>query len=374
MGRLIIKNGKVITPFKELDDTAIVIKDGKIDQFIRSRSVKNETGVIDAKGMFVVPGFIEIHRHGLGKWDVLGESGGDIQGMAQALLEEGTTAFLPTIRTAPLSRMRKCADVIRKAMTNGISKSPKAEILGVHLEGPYLCPNRFFQREGLTDIKKYIRKPSIKDFEKNFGEFQDIIKMVTLAPETDGAMSLIRHLSEKGIVCAAGHSDASFKEIQRAAEKGLKHITHIFNGMPLLHHREPGIVGAALQNDSFTIDLIADKIHIGGPVMEILFRLKKKDKVILITDGIKKFAFPDGHKQLLGGSLVKMNECIANVVSLGISLKEAIKMATINPARLIGIEGRLGSLTIGKEANITLMDDNLGIHTVIVKGNVARRQ
>lgn len=371
---MIIKNGKVITPFKKIDDTAIVIKDGKIDRFIRSRFVKNETEVIDAKGMFVVPGFIEIHRHGLDKWDVLGNSEKDIQEMAQALIEQGTTAFLPTIRTAPLSRMRKCADAIRRAMADTTSKFPKAEILGVHLEGPYLCPNRFFQREGLADIKKYIRKPSIKDFEENFGDFQDIIKMVTLAPEIDGAMSLIRHLSEKGIVCAAAHSNANFEEIQEAAEKGLRHITHIFNGMPPLHHREPGIIGAALYDDRITIDLIADRVHIAEPVMEILCRLKKKDKIVLITDGIKKFVFPGGSKQLLGGSWVKMNKCIANVVSLGISLKEAIKMATINPARLIGINGRLGSLTAGKEADIVLMDDNLEIHTVIVRGNIKRRK
>jgi N-acetylglucosamine-6-phosphate deacetylase len=259
-----------------------------------------------------------------------------------------------------------------------------AEVLGVHLEGPYINP----EKHGAHDAE-HVRPPSPEEIKEMLEAANRTVKIVTLAPEVNGSKELIKELGKFGVVTSMGHSNATYSEAVNAIKLGVTHASHTFNGMRSFHHREPGIVGAVLVHDELTAELISDNIHVHPVAMKLLVRTKGTDKVVLVTDAIQAAGMPDGKYKLgkqkvivekgvcrlesgeLAGSTLTMDEAVRNTMkSVGMPLRIAIKMATINPAVAISVDKSKGSLELGKDADIVIIDYEVNVYVTIVKGKV----
>lgn len=293
----------------------------------------------------------------------------------------GTTAFLPTTMTMSKDRIIKSLKSIHEAMLKGTGT---AEILGIHLEGPYINP----EKKG-AQKEEDIKRASIEEFLEFNKASGNLIRLVTIAPEMPGAIGFIRWLHKRGIIVSVGHSNATYKQVQEGIQAGLSHVTHTFNAMRGLHHREPGVVGAALASPKLIVEMIADGIHLHPVVMKILIKAKESEKVVLITDAMRAAGVTEGTYDLggqevivtqeqaklkdgtLAGSILTMDKAVKNLVTkVGISLPKAIQMASFNPAKCIGIDDRKGSLEINKDADIVILNKNLETELTMVAGKV----
>jgi N-acetylglucosamine-6-phosphate deacetylase len=263
-----------------------------------------------------------------------------------------------------------------------------AEILGIHMEGPYINPEKKgAQKE--DDIKKI----SIEGFLEFNQASGNLIRLVTIAPEIPGAIDLIKYLYKQGIIASVGHSNATYVQTQAGIQAGLSHVTHTFNAMRGLHHREPGVVGAALTSPELTVEVIADGIHIHPIVLKILTKIKEGEEIVLITDAMRAAGLKDGTYDLggqevivakgqarlkdgtLAGSVLTMDKAVKNMVNkVGIQLPKAIQMASFNPAKSIGIDDKKGSLEPDKDADIVILNKNLETELTIVAGKIVYRR
>ncbi len=372
-GKLCIINGSLILPGKIERGKTLFINDGKISS-VGKAPVKG-CEILDAKGLFVSPGFIDIHVHGLFA-DRAGDlDSSDLKEMCGRLAEHGVTGFLATTVSLPPRMLLKTV----RTVNNFINDNPRTNLLGIHLEGPFVNP----QVSGAQN-RKYICPFSLSGMEDVFSEGKGVIKAMTFAPEVKNGMRLLKELTARGIKPFIGHSTAGYKEIEIAAAKGATHVTHLFNAMPAFHHREPGLIGAALTIDNMTADIIADGIHIDPATVKLAVEAKGAGKVILISDGIgdggrafmlgglkvrvkgKEARLENGK---LAGSVIGLNDAVRNMMKFaGVSLTEAVGMASLNPARVLGIEKKKGSLEAGKDADIVIFDKELKIKHTIIKG------
>ncbi len=379
----VIQSRTLITPFETVQDGVVVFKDGKIVAVGRKTDTKipEKAVVIDASDQIVAPGFIDIHVHGGKGRDVMEASYEAINEIAIFSVWHGTTSFLPTTMSASHKTLLSIVEVVRTAVEEG---TDGAEVLGTHLEGPYISP----QKPGVQD-PDFIRAPSLDELDEIWEVSNCTVKIVTLAPESEGANSLIARLGDLGVVASVGHSNATYSEVAEAIKHGLKHAAHTFNAMRGFHHREPGVIGAVFVRDELTAELICDRIHVCPTAMELLVRVKGTDKVVLVTDAIQAAGMPDGKYRFgdrkmvvkngvcrlesgeLVGSTLTMNMAVRNVMqSVGVPLETAIKMATINPAIVVDVHKRKGSLESGKDADIVIIDDNVNVFMTIVKGKI----
>lgn len=384
---IVIKNGILITPFKKIEEGFLIIKMGRIAQvgIGQPRQMTQAAEEIDARGLYVLPGFIDLHIHGGGGHDVMGKCFGALNEISKTLAKEGVTSFLPTTMTTSHENLLAVTESVRKAMERG---TEGAEILGVHLEGPYVNP----QRAG-GQPPGFMRLPSIEEVKQYIYASGGKVKILSLAPEMEGALDLVRFLDREGIVAAIGHSDASYEETLAAAQAGLRQATHTFNAMGEFHHREPGALGAVLTLDSITAEVIADGVHVHPASIKILTKCKGYEKVVVISDAIMGMGAPDGEYQLGGrriivqngasrfedggiaGSAMSVGNGVKNLIRwLDLELPQIIQMATFNPARAIGEEGRKGSLEVGKDADIIICDQELNVKMAMVRGQVAHQE
>jgi len=387
--RSIILHGNIITPFQLLENKAIFIENGEIIEIKDERKIDTatlgETEIIEAQGKFVVPGYIDIHIHGGGGSDVMD---GDWETINQIAITHscfGTTSFLPTTMTMSKNKIIKSLQGICKAAKKGTAG---AEILGVNLEGPYINS----EKKG-AQKEEDIRLPSIEEFIQFQQTSGDLIRLITLAPEIPGAINFIKYLDKQGIIVSVGHSNATYAQVQAAINAGLSHVTHTFNAMRGLHHREPGVVGAALSSPELTVEMIADGIHIHPVVMKILIQVKEIEKIVLITDAMRAAGMSEGIYELggqevtvdkgqarlkdgtLAGSILTMDKAVKNLVNkIGISLPKAIQMASYNPAKSVGVENKKGSLELGKDADIVILNKKLEVELTMVAGKVVYRR
>jgi N-acetylglucosamine-6-phosphate deacetylase len=364
----ILVDNDILTGYGVLFDETIVkiAKDCDLD-----KSVLEE--VYDGDGKFLSPGFIDIHIHGCMGNDTMDDNDSSILNISKNITATGVTAFLPTTMTMEFSVIERTLNRIRKLMNN----KQGAQILGCNLEGPFICDSY----KGAHDAA-YIIKP---DFE-SIKELSDVIRIVTLAPEQEGSDEFIEGCTRNGIVAAIGHSKANYEQAMRAIKKGANHITHTFNAMTPLHHRDPGIVGAAMDS-SASCELIADNVHVNPAVQRILLKVKGIDRIILITDAMRACLLKDGEYYFggqrvtvkneearltagnLAGSVITLNKALKNFIdNTGVSLTDAVKTITENPARLLKVNDRKGSIGIGKDADLTLFDGNFNIYRTYVKG------
>ena len=377
-----IKNGRIATPIDIVSDGVILVKNSKIEAVGEKDKVTipSDALAIDARGRIVTPGFIDVHVHGGGGSDVMDGSYDALNEMSTFEARHGTTGFLPTPYTDSQERLLASVKAIETAMKRGTSGG---EILGIHLEGPYIN----IERKG-GQPPKYIRKPDLEELRLLLEASNNNVKMITLAPEVNGGSEFVRRIIQYGVVASIGHSNATYDEALRAVDAGVSHACHAYNAMREFHHREPGVVGAVLSCDELTAELIADGIHVHPAAMKILVKCKGTDRIILVTDAVvgtgmegryklggrdvvitkKDSRFLDG---ALAGSVLTMDSAVRNIMGLvGASLQDAVKMATVNPARRIGVYDRKGSLEAGKDADITIVDDQINVYMTMVMGKI----
>ncbi|HZK12536.1 MAG TPA: N-acetylglucosamine-6-phosphate deacetylase [Atribacterota bacterium] len=387
--RIIIINGTIITPFHLISDKDIIVEEGKIIEIVNKEELSTATltgaEVIEGKDKYIVPGYIDIHVHGGGGSDVMDGDYEAINQIAIAHSHFGTTSFLATTMTVSKDKIIRSLRNICEAVKKGTAG---AEILGIHMEGPYINPEKKGAQKEID-----IKKPSIEEFKEFNKASGNLIRLVTIAPEIPGAIELIKYLHKQRIIVSAGHSNATYVQTQAGIKAGLSHITHIFNAMRGLHHREPSVVGAALTSSKLTIEIIADGIHVHPIVLKILTQIKEDVKLILITDAMRATGIKDGNYDLggqevtvskgqarlkdgtLAGSVLTMGKAVKNMVNtVGIQLPKAIQMASFNPAKAIGIDDKKGSLEPGKDADIVILKKNLETELTMVAGKVVYRR
>jgi N-acetylglucosamine-6-phosphate deacetylase len=375
--KLCIKNGKLISPNKIEEGRSLFIEDGRIVDIAKdSKGASKGFNVVDAKGLYVSPGFIDVHVHGLfaNRIDHITEN--ELRQMCVRMARAGVTAFLATTVTLPDKTLLNTASAIKYF----IADNPATNLLGLHLEGPYLNPLSCGAQN-----RKYIRAFKPNELKKIISNANGLIRMMTFAPERERGMALLSFLIKHRVVPSIGHSQASYEEVEAAVKKGLKHVTHLFNTMPAFSHREPGLIGAALMLDKLSVDIIADGIHLHPATVKLVVKAKGIDKVILISDSIYtgrnsilgglKVYINKGEARLrdgrLAGSTLSLNQAVRNAMEFaGINLQEAVRMVTINPARLLGIQAKKGSLAAGKDADVVIFDKRLKIKSTIIKGKI----
>jgi len=277
---------------------------------------------------------IDIHVHGIGGYDTRTTDEEDILKIAGILGSYGVSEFIPTIYSAPIKVMRENMKAIKKAMEkqhSAVSGQPSARIIGLHLEGPFLNPSRCGSIDAATLI--ILKEKNLTELTEGF---EDIIKIITIAPEREGAVKFIKKMSEKGIVVSMGHSDATFSEAEAGFHAGAKGITHIFNAMRSFHHREPGIAGFGLTHQDIYVEIIADPFHLHPKTLELIFRTKNPERIIIISDSVKEAPSPqaltDSKGKLLGGSMT-ITESSKRLVQMGFDEKVIESCISINPSR-----------------------------------------
>jgi len=371
-----IINGKIILENQVLENQTLVFDDSIIE-IGKDIKLDEVDDIIDAKGRYVSPGFIDLHVHGAMGHDVMD---GDLKGLeiiGNKIIENGVTSFLPTTMTMPKDTIDQAINSVRKMKE--LTDYRGATALGVHLEGPFINPEKKGAQNG-----EYIVKPSLSFIKEHL----DLIKIITYAPEMDDGNEFIKAMQKyPDIVLSLGHTKGSFEEAKEAFGYGAKSITHLFNAMTGLHHREPGVVGAALSLD-FYCELIADKIHVSPSLFQLLIDFKK-EKLVLVTDGMAAKCMRPGRYSLggqevivdeksarlkdgvLAGSILKLNEGIRNIHdSTTEKINTVVNMASLYPAHLIGVSHEIGSIRVGKKSDFCIFDENIAIKGTIKNGEV----
>ncbi|MDP9727191.1 MULTISPECIES: N-acetylglucosamine-6-phosphate deacetylase [Alicyclobacillus] len=375
---LLLINARIVGEDKILDPGWMHVTEGVIGE-LGHGAPPNElfSGLayhqVDARGQWVVPGFIDMHVHGANGADVMDGTSSAIEKIGQFHIQHGTTGWLPTTLTAPIEALEKSIQASGIAQQTAW-RSGSAQVLGVHLEGPFLSPSKMGAQNPV-----FVQPPNISIMKRLLETVPGLVRKVTLAPEQPGALQLIQFLREEKVIVSIGHTVASYEETIKAFEAGATHATHVFNAMNSIHHREPGAVGACLLSQNVICELIADGHHVHPEVLKLVMRLKGKDGVILITDAIGATGKPDGVYQLggmnivvkqgistlqdsqsLAGSTLTMDEAIRNMmIQVGVTLFEAIQMASLTPARELGLDHRKGVLAVGHDADFVLLDESL---------------
>ncbi|WP_434399814.1 N-acetylglucosamine-6-phosphate deacetylase [Planococcus sp. 11815] len=362
----------------------ILIEDGQISRVAEKIDVEADVHIeASGKNWTAFPGFIDVHIHGAAGHDVMDATSEALVGLAKALPKEGTTSFLATTMTQSDEAISAALDNIREFQAG----EGQAEMLGVHLEGPFISA----ERAGAQPIE-HIVKASYPLFQKWQKLSGNQIRLITLAPETHGAMEFIKKLTDDGIITSIGHSDATFEEVQAAVRSGASHVTHLYNQMSPFHHRKPGVVGAALMEEGLMVEVIADFIHSHPASVEMAFRQKGADRLMLITDAMRAKGLPPGVYDLggqdvqvtkkdarladgtLAGSILTMDRAIQNVQSItGCSVNELVVMTSANAANELGLAGK-GKIHDGADADIAILDEDLNVQLTICRGTIAYRK
>ncbi|AFK85049.1 MULTISPECIES: N-acetylglucosamine-6-phosphate deacetylase [Thermoanaerobacterium] len=374
--KTLIVNGKLLVGGNIVDGKDVLIEGNKISAIGSGLYADN---TIDAEGNYVSPGFVDIHIHGSSGFDTMDGTFEAINAISKSVAMHGTTSFLPTTMTEDKSKIK---NAIKNVFDNK-SRVEGAEILGIHMEGPFINP----KQKGAQD-DKFILKPTVENFNEICGQYVDIVKLVTIAPEVDGALELIKYLREKNITASVGHTDSTYDDVALGFKAGITHATHVFNAMKGFHHREVGTVGAVFDLD-ISAEVIADGIHSVFPAIRTLIRLKGKEKINLVTDAMMAANLSDGLYQLggqdvyvkdgaarlksgvLAGSTLTLDKAVKNIFfNTDLTLPESVALASYNSAKVIGIDYKKGLIKEGYDADIIIFDENIEIKKTIVGGKI----
>ena len=396
-----LANGKVITPFREIDKGCILIEGEFIKEVGEVNEIKitNDVQVIDVKGKYISPGFIDLHLHGAFGGAVMASTEKDLRLMAQGLVKCGTTSFLPTTLSGPWDEIAQSVDCINKTMQKDLKG---AKILGAHLEGPYFS----MEQKGAQN-PEYIIPPDPEQYLPLLEKYPCIIRL-TAAPEIPGCLELGQELRKRKIVASIGHSNATYQEVLKAIENGYTHVTHMFSGMSGLHrvnaYRISGVIESTLLLDELTTEIIADGHHLPPSLMKLVLKAKGMDKVCLVTDSMSAAGLGPG-KHNVGGldvvvesdipeefeipiqdknyvaklldrssfasSVSTMDQLVRNMLKfVGLNVCQAVKLVTYNPAKMQGLDDKIGMLTKNKKADITVFDNDINIKITLVDGKI----
>lgn len=388
MEKICLTNATIVLEDEVLTNSYLLIHKGKIDGFGPMAEIPvydADCTVLDCTAKTVMPGMIDIHVHGAGGADFMDATKEALSTIAKTLAKEGTTSYLATTMTNPTEMIELALSTISAAMNADRDKG-MPEMLGVHLEGPFI-----------NEIQKGAQ-PAVCILSPDlalFGKWQRLsgnaIRIVTFAPELDEQHTFLKGLVKQGIIGSMGHTDATYDEAREAIDKGSTHATHLFNGMRGLHHREPGILGAALLNDNVHVEVIPDGFHFHPDLLKMVYRMKGINKMLVITDGMRAKGMPDGAYDLggntvivsegkctlengtsLAGSIITMNEARKNTAQwLGLSLPEQARITSLNQAKRLGVDDRKGSISIGKDADVFIVGEQDEVALTICGGHVA---
>lgn len=391
MKTVIIKNGRILTPFQDIGIGSVVIHDGLISAVVTNELVAIEGAeVIDAGGNYIAPGFIDLHTHGAGNYDFMDATMEAYLGAAEMHAKHGTTYLLPTTLTSTNEGLYNTFELFRKAQ----KENKKGAILGgLHLEGPYFA----FSQKGAQD-PRYLRNPDPKEYMEILERGGDIIKRWSLAPELPGALEFATELKKRGIMLSMAHTDATFEEAMVAYEYGFHHITHFYSCTASITRRNAfryaGVVEAGYYHDGIVLEVISDGIHVPQSLLKLLYKVKGPGRLMLCTDSMRAAGMGDGDSILgslkdgqkvlvedgvakltdrsaFAGSVATADRCVRTFRDLAeISLVEAVSMMTDTPARVLGIDNCKGSIQVGKDADLVIFDDNINIKHTIIQGNV----
>ncbi len=398
---LMLTNGKIMTPLRQINPGAILVEDsiirdlGPPDRILPPANAR----VIDVRGMWISPGFIDLHIHGSWGGDVMAASSADLARMTEGMVKGGVTSFLPSTLSGPLSEIVEAVECIEQVMDSGLKG---ARILGAHIEGPFFN----LEQKGAQN-PEYIVPPRPEDYLPILDKHPSIIR-VSAAPEIPGALELGQELRRRGIVASIGHSNATYQETLRAVECGYTHATHIFSAMSTVRrinaYRVSGVVEAVLLTDELTAEMIADGHHLPPSLMKLVLKCKGIENVCLVTDAMMAAGLGPG-KYTLGGlevivesdapdifeipreegnyvakladrsafasSVATMNQMLRVVVRhLGLSMTDAVKLVTLNPARMQKVDHERGWLAPGMAADITVFDDDFKVLLTLVGGKI----
>jgi len=379
-----LHNARVLTPTEVTEAAAIVTDDGRIAYVGPMDDAPHVVDLrMNMRGRLVVPGFVDVHVHGgngirFGSSDQIAQ---DLQTYSEWVASKGVTGFLCSIGAPTAAALTQKVRVFADALDAGVEG---AEVLGLHLEGPFLSK----EKKGAMN-PDWLRQPDRDEAKAVLRAGRGWIRQVTMAPELPGAGEVAALFREAGVVVALGHSNADYETASAALRGKFTHVTHTFNAQRGLHHRAPGVVGAVMASDNVTAELIADTIHVHPAAMKVLLRCLGTDRVVLITDANAAAGLPDGTYGLMtreitvkdgratlpdgtiAGSTVTLDQCVRNIhQQVGVPLAEAVKMASLNPARAMGFARRLGSIAVGKDANLTVIDEDVNVTMSMVKGRV----
>lgn len=377
----------VVLETEIIRDGYVLIKNDNIVDIgtlpLKSQLSSNTTIIECDPALTLIPGFIDLHIHGCYGVDVMDGTIDALQTMAQSLVKEGTTSFLTTTITQSEDKLERALRNVAIYMKEQ-EQIVGAEILGIHLEGPFISE----KRAGAQPVE-HIQQPDVDLFRKWDDLASNEIKIITLAPEKDKDYQLIKTLYQQGKIVSIGHSDATFSEVVEAIEVGAQHVTHLYNGMRGFHHREAGVAGAALLKGELYSELIVDGIHSSKESIQLAWRLKGREKLILITDSMRAKGLEDGEYELggqvvhvkenkamledgtLAGSTLKMNEALKKMQAFtGASLLDVIYMSSTLPAKRLKIDDRKGSIAINKEADLVLINSDFEVQKTWCKGQI----
>lgn len=365
-----IKNGLVFRDGGHFEYDSLFIKNGQFAEFCAGEE-------LDAEGLYVIPGLIDIHFHGCMGHDFSDGTTEGLKAMSGYQLKNGITAICPATMSLPIEELERA---LKCASYHG--KSEGATFVGVNLEGPFLSPEKAGAQK-----KEYLRLPDKEIFGRLQRHAGGMIKLLTIAPEMPGAMEFVQAVGEK-VRISLGHTATDYDTAMKAFAAGARHVTHFYNAMEPFRHREPGLIGAAYDTKDVMVELIADGQHIHPAVIRATFQMFGADRIILISDSMRACGLSDGVYTLggqavtvsgpratlsdgtLAGSVCNLMDMVRNAVKMGITLGDAVKCATVNPAKAIGIYGTRGSLRSGRIADAVLLDKDLNIRYIIQEGRV----
>jgi N-acetylglucosamine-6-phosphate deacetylase len=384
MTTLLIHAARALTPAAEIADVGILIRDGVIEAIGPREGITLPSGVREFAGNqhTAVPGFIDVHIHGAGGHDVMEGTVEAMHVVARTVAQHGTTSFLATTVTAsPDDTVRGVEGIARFIAQQHETDQARAEVLGVHYEGPFISK----ARRGVHP-PEWIQLPSAELLARLLEAASGNGRILTIAPELLGAAQCMDAAREAGLVVAIGHTDATYEQARAGIARGAHHAVHVYNAMRPFSHRDSGVIGAVLTTPEVTAELIADGVHVEEAAMRLLLQAKGAAGVILVSDGISATGMPDGRYMLgkfevtvtggvcrnsegkLAGSTLTLDRALRNIVALGIPFPDAARMLTFNPATLLGIEFKKGVLRVGADADILLLDDRWQIVNVWTRG------
>ncbi|HWX94502.1 MAG TPA: N-acetylglucosamine-6-phosphate deacetylase [Terriglobales bacterium] len=384
----VITAGRLYTPLEEIERPLIFVEDGMITE-VRSRTSRDipvGSLVTDMGDVVLAPGFIDIHIHGGAGYDVMKADPAALPAVGRLLRLHGVTSYVPTTVTAPvdltLAALERLADAIEAGGKSG-SGELRARPVGIHLEGPFIS----HARRGVHPPADLL-PPTLEMFERFWDASRGHIKIITIAPELEGAPAVIAEATRRGVCVSLGHSDADLQATQAGVAAGARHATHVFNAMRPLDHRKPGILGEVLTDERLSAEIIADGIHVDPLIVRLFLRAKGAEAAVLVTDATAATGMPNGRYQLgslevdvkdgrcmaggkLAGSVLTMDKAVQNIMKFAHwDLQQAVRLATLNPARTAGLPSGLGSIVPGGDADIVALSPSGEVRTTIVRGQV----
>lgn len=385
---VLLRNARLVEPKRIVDKASLLIQDGLIKQIFYSETSLSEA-TVDLAGLTLFPGFIDVHIHGAVGVDTMEATAGSLRKVSEFLVKQGVTAWLPTLVPGPVADYARAVQAIDQLMTeqNGGQGSARgAKVLGVHYEGPFVNTAQCGALRS-EHFRSFSTMSEIDDLP--VPEDPNAVRMMTLAPEIEGGVELVQELNSRGWIISIGHTRAELDALNRAFAAGARHLTHFMNAMPSLHHRSPGPVGWGLSRDDVTCDIIADGIHLDSAMVELLLKLKTSERLTLISDSIAAAGQGDGEYEIWGetisvtdgrtrntrgsiaGSVITMLDAVSMMRSLRASDMDVARMSATNPARLLRIDDRYGSIEEGKRADLVALDESGNVRLTLVGGEIA---